>query len=109
MAQHRGLLLELEKALDMLACVRADKDVLLDRFELALQRLGELEVTVHHMVEHGVEHIARPMPQEFGLGLAALAYTQKILVAVGAERYDEVAVDEDVDLAHADLAVHPFE
>jgi hypothetical protein len=90
--------------LDVVVRGAALEDRLLDRVELALERIEHREVAVDHRVHQRVQHEAGALSQLLGLALAALAHAQKAVRAAVAHRQHEVGAGEDRDLARHQLA-----
>jgi hypothetical protein len=79
------------------------EDLVLDRFEIGLERVDDREVAIDDGVEQGVEDECRPVPQQVRLALGAGAHAEEALLRSVARREHEVRADEDVDLAHHQL------
>ena len=74
----------------------------LDGFDVALHRLGDLEIMVDNRVRDGMHHRERAQPHVLGIGIHSFAYVREPTVVAMPDRHDEIAVDEYHDLAGLD-------
>ena len=81
----------------------AQEDLLLDLFELSLQRIEDWKIAIDHGVHERVEHVRRTELQQVRLALAPGANVGESALGVQANREDGVGADEDVDFSDIKL------
>src|SRR5450631_306589 len=108
MFEYHDLALEVIKLLNVSEGGALVEETILDGFQLRLQVVYHRKVAVHYRVHQRIKHEARTQTQQFRFALATLAYTEKMLFAAVADGEDEVASDEDADLADRQFGVIGF-
>ena len=97
------------RGLDIGARGIAHEDLLLDRFQLGLQRFEHRKIAVDDLVHQRVEHVCRTVLSRCGSRSQRARTSAKPRSVSHAHRQDVIGTDENVDLADVQLVVLDFD